>query len=99
MKWLPLHHRRQLHISSYMFKIIKGQSPSNSINKFKFISGGSRGESNCNLYTPKSTNLRHGIFYIPKSPRNKKDSKLFSRIYKNNLLESIQVDLYYVYSE
>ena len=29
MKWLPLHLRRQVHLSSYMFKILNGQSPSN----------------------------------------------------------------------
>ena len=33
MKWLPLHLRRQVHISSYMFKVIKGESPNN----FKYI--------------------------------------------------------------
>ena len=46
MKWLPLHLRRQLHLSSYVMKIIKGQSPSNFINKFQFISGGSRNGAN-----------------------------------------------------
>ena len=51
MKWLPLHLRRQVHISLYMFKVIKGESPNNFINKFKYISGGSRDGSNCNLYT------------------------------------------------
>ena len=35
MKWLPLHLRRQVHLSSYVLKIIKGKSPSNFINKFK----------------------------------------------------------------
>ena len=103
MKWLPLHLRRQLHLSSYMYKIIKGQSPTNCINKFKFISGGSRDGSNCNLYTPKSTNLKNFYYLgakawniLPTSLRNKEDSKLFSKIYKTNLLESIQVDLNYV---
>ena len=41
MNWLPLHLRRKVHLSSYMLKILSGQSPSNFINKFKFISGGS----------------------------------------------------------
>ena len=59
MKWLLLHLRRQVHISSYMFKVIKGESPKNFINKFKYISGGSRDGSNCNLYTPKSPNLKN----------------------------------------
>ena len=55
MKWLPLHLRRQVHLSSYMLKILNGQSLSNFINKFTFISGGSRDGANCNLYTPKFT--------------------------------------------
>ena len=53
MKWLPLHLRRQVNLFSYMFKIFKGQWPSNFINKFSYISWGSRnGNYNCNLYTP-----------------------------------------------
>ena len=48
MKWIPLHFRRQVHLSSYTLKILNGQSPSNFINKFKFISGGSRDGANCN---------------------------------------------------
>ena len=74
MKWLPLHLRRQVHLSSYMLKILNGQSPSNFINKFKFISGGSRDGANCNLYSYKHLNQRtskisiilvqkHGIVY------------------------------------
>ena len=39
MKWLPLHLRRQVHLTTYMVKILKGLSPSNFMNKFKFISG------------------------------------------------------------
>ena len=38
----------------HFLKIIKGQSPTNFINKFTFISGGSRDGSNWNLYTPRS---------------------------------------------
>ena len=39
MKWLPLHLRRQVHLTTYMLKILKGLSPSYFMNKFKFISG------------------------------------------------------------
>ena len=102
MKWLPLHLRRQVHLSTYMFKIIKGQSPTNFINKFQFISGGSRDGSNCNLYTPKSTNLKKNYYLganawniLPKSLRNKEDPKVFSNVYKTNLLHSIQNDVSY----
>ena len=61
MKWLPLHLRRQVHLSSYMLKILNGQSPLIFINKLKFISGGSRDGANCNFYTPKSKNLKKVI--------------------------------------
>ena len=38
MKWLPLHLRRQVHISSYMFKVIKGKAPiTSSINLNIFL--------------------------------------------------------------
>ena len=60
MKWLPLHLRGQIHLSLYMFKVIKGESPKNFI---EYISGGSRDESNCNLYTPKSPNLKN-FYYL-----------------------------------
>ena len=54
MKWLPLHLRRQLHLSSYMYKIINGLAPPVFTNKFAYISGGSRDAEMCNLYIPKS---------------------------------------------
>ena len=102
MKWLPLHLRRQVHLSTYMFKILKGQSPSNFMNKFKFISGGSRDGSNCNLYTPKSKNLKN-FYYLGAKAWNKlspelryvEDCKVFSKSYKNQLLDSIVNDSNY----
>ena len=103
MKWLPLHLRRQVHISSYMFKVIKGESPNNFINKFKYISGGRRDGSNCNLYTPKSPNLKNFYYLgakawnnLPSDLRNKCDAKAFSNIYKAQLLHSIIGDSTYV---
>ena len=99
MKWLPLHLRRQVHLSSYMFKILNGQSPSNFINKLKFISGGSRDGVNCNLYTPKSKNLKN-VYYLgakawnclPSDLRNLTDPKVFSKNFKNCLLDSVVSD-------
>ena len=54
MNWLPLHLRRQLHLSTYMYKIIYENSPLQFRNKFAYISGGSRDGNRCNLYTCKS---------------------------------------------
>ena len=103
MKWLPLYLRRQVHLSSYMFKILNGQSPSNFINKFKFISGGSRDGANCNLYTPKSKNLKKFYYLgakawncLPSDLRNLTDPKVFSKIFKNCLLDSVVSDPNYI---
>ena len=103
MKWLPLHLRRQLHMSSYIMKIIKGQSPSNFINKFKFISGGSRDGANCNLYTPKSNSLKQFYYLgarawnnLPSDLRKVDNHKLFCKEYKLQLLHSITIDPNYV---
>ena len=103
MKWLPLHLRRQVHLSSYMFKIIKEQSPSNFIYKFAFISGGSRNGASCNLYTPKSKNLKNFYYLgakawnnLPQDLRNMSDAKLFGKIYKTQLLDSITNDPTYI---
>ena len=79
-----------------MFKVIKGEILNNFINKFKYISGGSRDGSNCNLYTLKSLNLKN-FYYVgakawnnlPSDLRNKCDAKAFSNIYKAQLLHSI----------
>ena len=96
MKWLPLHIRRQLHLTAYMYRIINGLSPKHFMDKFSYISGGSRGGYNCNLYTNKSHS--HKEFYylgakcwniLPQSLRNIEDVKKFSKIYKNQLLNSI----------
>ena len=102
MKWLPLHLRRQLHLSTYMHKIINGCSPVNFINKFEYISGGSRAGENCNLYTRKSRS--HKQFYylgakcwniLPQSLRSTEDSKQFSILYKKLLLNSTLTDTDY----
>lgn len=103
MKWLPLHLRRQLHLSAYMFRIINNQSPSNFMNKFKFISGGTREGDNCNLYTQKTRT--HKEFYylgakcwniLPRDLRDLNDVKLFTRAFKAQLLNSITTDPQYV---
>ena len=102
MEWLPLHLRRQLHLSAYMFRIINNISPSNFMNKFKFISGGTRDGNSCNLYTQKSKT--HKEFYylgakcwniLPQDLRNLPDVKIFSSAYKNRLLSSIATDPQY----
>ena len=102
MKWLPLHLRRQVHLSSYMFRIMKSQSPSNFMNKFRFISGGSRDAENCNLYTHKSKT--HKDFYylgakcwnnLTHYLRDLDDVGKFSKFYRVQLLQSIQNDSNY----
>ena len=96
MKWLPLHLRRQVHLSTYMFRIIKNISPSNCMNKFKYVSGGSRNSNRCNLYVPKSKSLKKFTFLgakcwntLPQDLRELEDVKTFSSAYKCRLLDSI----------
>ena len=73
-----------------MFKVIKGESPNNFINKYTYISGGSRDGSNCNLYTPKSPNLKNFSYLgakawnnLPSDLRNKGSKTL--RFSKNSV--------------
>ena len=94
MKWLPLHLRRQVHLSLYVMKIIKGQCPSNFINKFKFISGGSRDGASCNLYTPKSSSLKQFYYLgarawnnLPSDIRKIDNHKMFAKEYKLQLFK------------
>lgn len=102
MNWLPLHLRRQVHLSAYMYRIINGTSPSNCMNKFKFISGGSRDSTKCNLYTHKSKTLKDFYYLgakcwnvLPTHLRETDGVKVFSKVYKAQLLASIQSDQNY----
>ena len=61
MKWLPLHLRRQLHMSNYMYKIVIGMSPPQLIDKFMYIFGGSRNAESCNLYTKNPDHINNSI--------------------------------------
>ena len=102
MKWLPLHIRRQLHLTAYMYRIINGLSPKHFMDKFSYISGCSRDGNNCNLYTNKSRT--HKEFYylgakcwniLPQSLRNMENVKDFTKAYKNQLLNAIVNDIFY----
>ena len=102
MAWLPLHIRRQLHISSYMYRIVNEICPPHFTEKFTYISGGSRDGDNCNLYTKKSKT--HKEFYylgvkawniLPQSLRASQSVKSFSSAYKNALMEKLKNDEHY----
>ena len=102
MSWLPLHLRRQLHLSSYMYRIINDICPSNCMNKFQYVSGGTREGSNCNLYMKKSKTLKDFYYLgakcwncIPGHIRVKDDVKKFSKCYKAELLSSATSDVNY----
>ena len=103
MKWLPLHLRRQLHFSAYMYRIVNGKSPPQFLNKFSYISGGSRDGESCNLYTIKSSS--HNQFgnlgvkccnLLPHSLRQAENIKTFTNTYKEMLLNSIDIDPNYI---
>ena len=102
MNWLPLHLRRQLHLASYMYRIINDTCPSNCMNKFKYVSGGTREGSNCNLYMKKSKTLKDFYYLgakcwnsIPNHIRVMDDVKKFSKCYKIELLNSATSDSNY----
>ena len=72
------------------------------MDKFSYISGGSRDGNNCNLYTNKSRT--HKEFYylgakcwniLPQSLRNTENVKDFTKVYKNQLLNAIVNDVHY----
>ena len=103
MKWLPLHLRRQLHLSNYMYRIINDNCPTNFMNKFSYVSGGSRNSEHCNLYI--NTSASHKDFYylgakcwnnLPDELRKLPDISCFSKSYKTQLLSSIVADQNYV---
>ena len=99
MKWLPLHLRRQLHLASYMFRIVKGNCPPTFVDKLEYVSGGSRSGTNCDLYVGKSKSLKELKYLgakcwnnIAVDLRELEDVKVFSKNYKIRLLSSIQED-------
>ena len=103
MKWLPLHLRRQLHFSAYMYRIVNGKSPPQFMNKFSYISGGSRDGEQCNLYTIKSSSHKQFSYLgakcwnlLPQSLRQADSIKNFSNTYKKMLLDSIDIDPNYI---
>ena len=102
MKWLPLHLRRQLHLSNYIYRIMNENCPTNFRNKFRFVSGG-RNSENCNLYVNRSAS--HKEFYylgakcwnnLPPDVRTSPDILSFSKSYKAQLLSSALADPNYI---
>ena len=99
MEWLPLHLRRQLHLSTYMYRIINGNCPKPFTEKFTYISGGSRDGDSCNLYTKKSKSHKE-FFYLgakawnilPQTLRISQSAKSFSAAYKISLMEKMKHD-------
>ncbi|KAL5252090.1 hypothetical protein ACHWQZ_G015036 [Mnemiopsis leidyi] len=99
MGWLPLHLRRQLHLSNYMYRIVNEHCPKHFIGKFIYISGGSRGGESCNLYTQKSKSHKE-FFYlgakawniIPQTLRASQSIKKFSNTFKSLLLSKFSSD-------
>ena len=99
MSWLPLHLRRQLHTSTYMYRILNEYCPKHFIGKFSYISGGSRDGDKCNLYTQK-TRTRKEFYYLgtkawnilPQSIRTSQSVKSFSNAYKQQLLSTMAAD-------
>ena len=102
MKWLPLHLRRQLHLSSYVYKILNGACPKSFDDKFNYISGGSRNAENCDLHAPRSRSQKHFYYLgakcwnsVPPELRSVDNANSLSKFMKNRLLKSIKDDQNY----
>ena len=102
MKWLPLHLRRQLHLSTYMYKIMNDQAPSAFASKFSYVSGGSRDAENCNLYTPKAKTHKSFSYLgakcwnsLPLAVRTTDNIEKFSQILKTSFMDMISNDHLY----
>ena len=102
MGWLPLHLRRQLHLCTYMYRIINSLCPKHFPEKFSYVSGGSRDGEQCNLYTKKSKT--HKEFYylgakawnnLPRNIRESESAKHFASAYKKLLITSLTLDVDY----
>ena len=67
------------------------------MNKFKFISGGTRDGNSCDLYTQKEFYYLGAKCWniLPQDLRILPDVKMFSSAYKNRLLASITTDPQY----
>ena len=102
MQWLPLHLRRQLHMATYMHKIIHDEAPIKFEEKFQYTSGGSRSAETCNLYLRKSKSHKEFYFLgakcwngVPTILKNINDPHSFSKTYKNDLITSVKNDTSY----
>ena len=85
-----------------MFRIVKDNCPSNFVNKFKYVSGGSRNANNCNLYIPKCKSHKKFSYLgascwntLPHELRDLDDVKKFSNTLKAQLLSSVTNDANY----
>ena len=84
MAWFPLHLRRQLHLSTYMHRIINGNFPYPFMEKFTCFSGGSHDGKYCNLCTHKSKSQEEFFYFaakawniLPQTIRASESSKSF----------------------
>ena len=102
MGWLPLHLRRQVHYSNYLFRILNNQAPSQFSDMFTYVSGGSRDAEKCNLYITKSRTHKTFAYLGAKcwnlladECRNFDDCKKFSKFLKSCFLNAITNDPLY----
>ena len=102
MKWLPLHLRRQIHFTNYVFRIIHFEAPPQFSDKFSYVSGGSRDAERCNLYINKSRTHKTFSYLGAKCwnlladvCRDFEDCKKFSKYLKSCFLHAITCDPLY----
>ena len=98
MAWLPLHLRRQQHISSHIYRMINEILLQHFTENFTLnISNRSRDGDNCTLYTQK-IQVTQGILILriknilPLSLTASQSVISFSSAYKNGLIEKLKND-------
>ena len=102
MGWLPLHLRRQVHYTNYVFRVLHSEAPTQFSETFSYVSGGSRDAERCNLYISKSRTHKTFSYLGAKCwnllanvCRNFEDCKKFSKYLKQCLLHAISSDPLY----
>ena len=80
-----------------MYKVINGISPFQFVDKFSYISGGSRDGESCNIYTYKSKSRflyildrNAGFYYHSPFAKLNLQKRFKTNLYKSKLLDSIK---------
>ena len=79
-----------------MYKIVNEDAPSQFLDKFEYVSGGSRDAEKCNFYIPKTKSHKSFSYLgskcwnsLPLSIRTAETDKKFSQILKSSFMNEV----------